>query len=430
MNYQETIKYIEKTEWKGSRLGNERMVKLMDLLGNPQDDLHFIHVAGTNGKGSCVASLSSILSEAGYKVGMYTSPHLIKYEERFMINGKCISPKDLAKVTEIVKEASEKLKDQPTVFEKLTAIGFVYFKLKKCDLVVLEVGMGGRLDATNVIKNPELCIIMNIGLEHTEVLGDTLAKIAFEKAGIIKEGSDVVAYHNSKEVLDVFKNVAKERNAKLKIAKFKEIKIHKEGFKGQVFDYGDLKNIKLSLLGKHQFYNAATIIEACYALKNKGYKISIKNIRDGLKKTTWDARLSLLCDEPMFILDGAHNPQCAEALSDSLPKLLGKKKAIILCGMLADKDYNSVMDMMIPFAKEFVCLTPVSNRALPAKDLAEVLKNKKQIAVAAVTIDEGIKMALDKAGKKGIVIAFGSLYLAGYIAERFSAVYKKWSRSN
>lgn len=426
MNYQNTIKFIEEQDWKGSVLGLDRMIELMNKLNNPQDKLKFIHVAGTNGKGSCCATLSSILMKAGYKVGTYTSPHLIKYEERFVINGKEISEDDLCRVAAKVKKAAEKMNDKPTVFEVVTAIGFEYFYEQKCDVVVLEVGMGGRLDATNIIKNPLLCVIMNIGLEHTEILGKTLSKIAYEKAGIIKDNSDVVVYDNSKQVIQTIKKVAKQRNANLHLSNFNELVIKEEGMIKQVFDYKNYKNIEISLLGKHQFNNAAVVLECIEVLKSKGYKISETDIKKGLLKTKWDARLSILCKEPLFILDGAHNPQCAESLRDSLPKILKNKKAIVLCGMLADKDYSAVMDMMIPFAKEFVCLTPFSNRALPAKELANVLKGKGQKAVAVDSVEEGIEICLKKANSKGVVLAFGSLYLAGFIEEKFPKVYKKW----
>ena len=425
MNYKEAIEFIEYTKNQLRQTDNSRMEKLMEGLGNPQDKLSFIHVAGTNGKGSCVASLTSILMNAGYKVGTYTSPHLVKYEERMMVNDKCISQKKFVEIANRVKTVVDKMEETPTVFEKLTAMAFVYFSEKKVDVVVLEVGLGGRLDATNIIKNPDLCILMNIGLEHTEVLGDTLAKIAKEKSGIIKNGSDVVAYNNKKEVINVFKEVAKEKGANLKVVNFNKIKIKKEGLKGQVFDYGEIKNIKLSLLGKHQFKNAAVVIEACSMLKQKGYKLTLNNVLEGLKKTNWIARLSVLNEKPLFILDGAHNPQCAEALKESLPSILKNKKAIMLCGVLKDKDYKSLMKMMMPFAKEFVCLTPDSYRALDKEDLANELRKKKQIATVANSIEEGIEISLKKAKRNVVVIAFGSLYLAGYIHDKFSKVYKK-----
>lgn len=419
MNYKETIKYIEYTENQKRQTNNSRMKSLMAGLGNPQDKLAFIHVGGTNGKGSCVSSLSSILKEANYKVGTYTSPHLIKYEERIAVNGSCISQKDFIKYASIIKEKANKLNLKPTVFEKLTAIAFMYFNDKKCDVVVLEVGLGGRLDATNIIKKPILSILMNIGLEHTEVLGDTIEKIAKEKAGIIKTNSDVICYYSNPKAIKVFKEVAKEKKSNIYVIKNSDIKIKKEGIKAQVFDYKDIKNIKLNLLGKHQFYNGAVIVEACLLLNKKGYHISTKNIKDGLLNTTWDARLSILNKEPLFILDGAHNPQCANALKDSLPKILGKKKAIILCGMLKDKDYKSTMKMLIPFAKEFVCITPDSYRALKADDLKEYLISKKQIATSAKSINGGIKLSLSKAKKNDVIIALGSLYLAGTIKEIF-----------
>ena len=425
MNYKESIKYIEYTKNQLRQIDNSRMKKLMKELDNPQDKLSFIHVGGTNGKGSCVASLTSILINAGYKVGMYTSPHLVKYEERMKVNDKCISQKKFAQIAEKVKGVTDKMKETPTVFEKLTAMAFEYFYEAKVDVVILEVGLGGRLDATNVIKKPDLCILMNIGLEHTEVLGDTISKIAKEKSGIIKENSNVVCYKSSKEAIDIFKEAAKEKHANLRVADFKKIKIKKEGLNGQVFDYGDIKNIELSLLGKHQFKNAATVIEACSALKEIGYKITLNDVKEGLKNVTWDARLSIMCKKPLFILDGAHNPQCTEALKESLPTLLKNKKAIMLCGVLKDKDYKSLMKAMIPFAKEFVCLTPGSYRALKAEDLADELRKKKQVATPVSSIEEGIKLSLTKAKKNGVIVAFGSLYLVGYIHDVFNKLYKK-----
>lgn len=426
MNYKESIAFIEYSENQKRQKNNKRMKELMKMLDNPQDSLKFIHVAGTNGKGSCVSYLSTILKEANYNVGTYTSPHLIKYEERIQVNGKCISRKDFIRIAEEVKEACKKIKGKPTVFEKLTAMGFLYFKEKKCDVVVLEVGLGGRLDATNIIKKPELCILMNIGLEHTEILGDTLQKIAKEKSGIIKRNSDVVSYQNKKVVLDVFKEEVKKKNAHLIVAGKPEIL--EEGINKQRFNYKKYRNVEISLLGKHQFYNAAVVIEACEALMRKGYHLNKNDVINGLKNTSWDARLSILSKQPLFLLDGAHNPQCAEALEASLPKLLENKKAIMLCGVLKDKDYKSTFKMVIPFAKEFICLTPFSNRALKAPELKEYLKSLKQTATAVDTINEGIALALKKANKNDVILAFGSLYLVGYIKQEFSKVCKKLNK--
>ena len=421
MNKKQIISFIEDRPWIRAKGRLERMEVFLKALDNPHKKLKYIHVAGTNGKGSACAMLTSILMEKGYRVGTFTSPHLVEYNERFCINNKAISDKDLGLVIKEVKKACGKLDFVPSVFETLSAIGFTYFAKEKVDIVVLEVGMGGRFDATNVIDKSEVSLLMSIGLEHTEILGDTLEKIAYEKAGIIKENGNVVAYDNPKEVLRVFEQVAKEKHAKLKEVNFKQIKIIKEGLNGQIFDYGKLKNIELNLLGKHQFYNAAVVIEAVNILNKKGYGISVKNLRDGLRNVIWDARLSILSKDPLFILDGAHNPQCAVALKNSLPKILGKRKAIMLYGTLADKDYLSVIDMMGKYAKEFICLTPNSNRALKANKLAKIIKGKGYNACYTKDALSGIKRAYKDVENNDVILAFGSLYLAGEIKDAFNS---------
>lgn len=430
MNKFEVIDFIENRPWQGPSFGLDRMEKLMNKLNNPQKKLKFVHVAGTNGKGSACLMMTSILMKAGYRVGTYISPHLIDYEERFSINNINISEKEFCFLVERVKSACESLDFVPRVFEILTAVSFLFFKRHKCDVVILEVGMGGRLDATNIIDESLVSILMNIGLEHTEILGDTLGKIAYEKAGIIKDNGEVVAYNNSNEVIDVFRDVAESKKAHLKIAEFNKIEIISEGIDRQIFNYKNLKNIKLSLLGGHQFKNAATVIEACKTLNRRGFRITGKDIKDGLKDVKWAARLSTLSNVPMFILDGAHNPQCSEALSDSLKSLLGLKKAIMLCGMLKDKDYSKAIDNMIPFAKEFICVTPNSNRALEATKLADYIKSKNQLATSVGSIEEGIKLSLEKANNKTMIIAFGSLYLAGEVLKVYDACHKDYLRKN
>ena len=370
--------------------------------------------------------LTSILCHAGYKVATFTSPHLIEYNERFCINGIPVSDEKLGSAIEEIKTACTKIDFTPTVFETLTAIAFVCFARERADIVVLEVGLGGRLDATNVIEESEVSVLMNIGLEHTEILGDTLERIAYEKAGIIKENGRVVAYPGTGEVIEVFKEVAKKRKAELKIVDPSGINILKEGLEGQLFNYGRYRNIRLSLLGHHQFYNAAVVIETIKVLRKRGYRIDAEDIRSGLKNTRWDARLSVLSEKPLFILDGAHNPQCATALKRSLPKILKRRKAVMLCGMLKDKDYVSILKELKGYASEFVCLTPDSARALPAEELAAWLKENGCIGVTVPDVDEGIRTALLKAGERGAVIAFGSLYLAGAIKERFPEVFKEY----
>ena len=428
MNREEAIEYIE------NRPANRRndlnvMNKLMDELDNPQDSLNFIHVAGTNGKGSCCAMLTSILKEANYKVGTFISPHLINYEERISINGIEIASADFCRLVKKVKDVSDKLNITPMFFDILTAIAFLYFKEKECDIVILEVGLGGRLDSTNIIKNPLISVIMNIGLEHTQILGDTLDKIAYEKSGIIKEKCDVVVYEN-KKLTNIYKNICKERNANLHLTNFDKVEIVSEGINKQIFNYKNYKNIKLSLLGKHQFYNAAVVIECVDLLKEKGFKISETNIKNGFENTIWDARLSILSNDPLFILDGAHNPQCAKALADSLPQIISKQKAIIICGILKDKDYKQIINELSPFAKEFICLNPNSKKALDKEELFKYINEKNIKATLAKDVNDAINIALNKAQNDDVILACGSLYLAGEICDNYKKIYKQYLRKN
>lgn len=417
--YKTAISYIESTNYGLANNSLDRMRKLMSYFNNPQDNLKCIHIAGTNGKGSCCSMLNSILTQANYNVGLFTSPHLINYTERFVINNKEISKNLFSKYVFKVKEASKKLKIDLTTFEILTAIAFLYFNDKKVDIVILEVGLGGKFDATNIINNPVLSIIMNIGLDHTKILGNTKLKIAKEKAGIIKENSNLIVYDNSKNIINVFKKVAKENNTNILVSDFTKIKILNEGINKQTFSYKKYRNIKLSLLGRHQFKNAAVVLDTVDKLIEFGYDINLLNIKNGLRNVLWNARLSVLDYRPLFLLDGAHNPQCASALVESLPKLINNKKIYIICGVLKDKDYKKVMDMFVPFAKEFICLTPYSKRALDNKELANYLNSKGAKSCSANSIKEAIQLAYKKAKKNDVILAFGSLYLAGDILAYF-----------
>jgi dihydrofolate synthase/folylpolyglutamate synthase len=299
----------------------------------------------------------------------------------------------------------------------------IYFLEKGVDIVVLEVGMGGALDSTNAIDAPEVAVITNIGLEHTEYLGNTLEEIASTKAGIIKTGCHAVCYDGAPVVTEVIKNVCNEKNVPLRCVDFSRLTPVSESLDGQKFLW-DGKKYDLALLGEHQLHNAATVLNVIEALKERGWKVTAKAIKEGLKTVKWPARLEILGRKPLFILDGGHNPQCAEALANSLDKLLGGKKAMFLLGVLADKDYPTMMTMMMPYAKEFVCITPDSGRALPAKDLAEWFRQRGAAAEAADDFVSGIKIAEKKAGKTGIIVCFGSLYLAGHIRVEYAKLHK------
>lgn len=420
MNMEQFIQLLQSVSWKGSRLGLERVETLLAMLGEPEKKLRFIHVAGSNGKGSVASMLASILTAAGYRTGLYTSPHLVSYRERMRINGQDITEEELCALADEVRLCVEQMEDKPTEFELLTCMALLYFAQEKCDIVVLEVGLGGRLDATNAIPAPEAAVIMNIGLEHTDVLGGTLAEIAAEKAGIIKKGCPVVTYPGAPEVEAVFQKVCAQRHAAWHKACFQDLTVLEENLDGQSFCWREFSGLKIRLLGKHQLWNAAVVLETITLLQAQGWKITEQAVRNGLASAQWPARMEVLRRRPLFLLDGAHNPQCAQALAESLPMLLNGKKAIFLTGVLADKDYPGMIDQMLPLAQEFICLTPLSDRALPAENLAEYLRGQGARARACDDVQAGVQAALTAAGENGAVVGFGSLYLAGAVREILS----------
>jgi len=427
MTAAEAIEYIENYTWSATRLGLERTRELLCKLGDPQKKLRFIHVAGSNGKGSTCAMLDAILREAGYKTGLYTSPYIQHFCERMRMNGENIPGETLATITERIRAIADAMEDHPSQFELVTAIAMQYFADARCDIVVLEVGMGGALDSTNVIDAPEAAVITNIGLEHTEYLGDALEKIAATKAGIIKPGCDCVCYDGADEVTEVIKTVCAEKSAPLACADFSHLKSLSNSLDGQGFAYRG-KYYRIALLGKHQLYNAATVLETVEVLRKRGWSITDEAVREGLASVKWPARLEILSRSPLFILDGGHNPQCAEALAESLNDLLPSQKAVFLIGVLADKDYPKMIEAVLHLASEFVCVTPLSDRALSAAKLAEHLTGLGAKATTCVDAPCGIRAALSAAGEHGTVVCFGSLYLVGHVRTAFRGCFKKWLR--
>ena len=417
MELDEALAFIHGTDWKGSRLGLERMRELMHRLGDPQNNLKFVHVAGTNGKGSTSTMLASVLTAAGYKTGLYTSPHLARVNERFRINGSDIPAAALCRAAEAVKEAAVGMSDAPTEFEILTAMGFWYFAAEKCDAVVLEVGLGGRLDATNVISSPETAVITNIGLEHTAILGHTLPEIAREKAGIIKPGTTAVTYPVNAAVDAVYREICAERGAAWHPVAFDALREQERSLAGQRFDYKEEKDLTLHLLGEHQLRNAALAIETVGVLREKGWNIPERALREGLSAARWEARFELLRTDPPVIADGAHNPQCVEALARSLDEYLPGQKVLFLLGVLEDKDYETMLARLLPYGKKFFCLTPDSPRALGADELSAYLRAKGADAVSCTTAEDGVRRALEESGGETPVIACGSLYLMGEVRE-------------
>ena len=424
MTKKEAVDYIEGFGWSKDRFDIDGSRSLLNRLGNPQNKLKFVHVAGSNGKGSTCAMLDSILRAAGYKVGLYTSPYIQDFCERMQVGGENIPGETLSAVTEKVKAEVEASGESFSQFTVMTAVAMEYFYESGCDIVVLEVGMGGELDATNVIEPPEAAVIMNIGLEHTEYLGDTLEKIAMAKAGIIKPGCRAVCYDGAPEVTEVIKAVCAERNVPLRCVNFGRMEALNETLDGQEFLW-DGEKYRVNLIGPHQLHNTCAVMETVETLRERGWKISDEAVREGLAAVKWPARLEVLDRDPLFFLDGGHNPQCAEALAEAVKKLLGDKKAVFLLGVLADKDYPTIMKTVMPLAKKFICLTPFSDRALPAKELAKYLRAQGAKASASNSVEEGIIAARKAAGKTGAVVSFGSLYLAGHVRGVYQEMYGK-----
>ncbi len=426
MNYQEALKYIEKSHKFGMRLGLENSFKLLELLGNPQDKLKFIHVAGTNGKGSTCSFISNILKEQGYKVGLYTSPYLETFTERIRLNGANIPEEDVARIITIMQEKIEMMASQgheyPTEFEIETAMAFYYYNEQQADYVVLEVGLGGRYDATNVIKTPLASVIVSMSLDHIGVLGDTLEKIAYEKAGIIKEDGMAIVYKQEKEAEDVIKNVCKEKNTKYIETNFDSMKIKKADINSQVFDCEVLgekfEDMEIQLIGDHQVNNAILALTAVKALREyKGIEISNDAIKRGFLATKWPGRIEKVKDEPTFIIDGAHNEDGARALSKALDKYFGSKKMTLLIGMLEDKDIDSVLEILLDKFDKVVTTTPDSDRAISCEKLKEKVQKYVPNVVAIENIDEAVKYVLDNSTNEDVIISAGSLYMIGYVRQ-------------
>ena len=415
MTAEQAIAYIHSVFWKGSIPGLGRTNTLLEKMGNPHKDLKFVHIAGTNGKGSTAAMTASILRKAGYRTGLYTSPYIYQFGERMQVDGVLISDEELVEITQFVKPLADSMEESPTEFELVTCIAFEHFKRKGCDIVVLEVGMGGALDSTNVIDCPEVAVITNIGLDHTDYLGNTLEEIAFNKAGIIKENGHAVIYRGTPSVEAVFEKVCAEKNTRLKKADFAGLRLKSHDLFEQVFDCGDYTDLHLPLLGDHQLHNAAVVLAVTETLIEKGWNISRQNIFDGIRDVSWPGRFDVIRRDPLFIIDGGHNPQCLEALVKNIQDYLSGKRIIALTGVLADKDYGEMYRPVMPYISQFVCVTPPNPRRLLAGELAAHLQRAGAEAVACQTIPEGVQKATELAGADGAVLCFGSLYTIGDI---------------
>lgn len=421
MNYDEALSYIHSINWTFCKPGLQRIGELCEKLGNPQNELKFIHVAGTNGKGSFCAMLDSILRESGYKVGLFTSPYVKEFNERIRFDGKNIGNSELAEVTEYVKQFADDMKDKPTEFELITAIGFEYFKRKKCDVVVLEAGMGGRLDSTNIIDTALLSVITGISLEHTAFLGDTVSKIAFEKAGIIKKGVPVIFGGDNSEAAEVIEKRANELGSEYYFADKSPLALTKTDLGGSEFSYKERKNLRLSLLGTYQPRNAVNVICAVDLLTKLGLKISEKSLRKGLEKTAWPARFEKISASPLVIFDGAHNPEGIECAVESIKHYFGSEKVLVLSGVMKDKDYSYIAKKLSEVAECVFTITPDNPRALDAESYAKVFSLLKIEAKGFDSVKNALLSAIDTAKERGkTLVCLGSLYMYKEITDYIS----------
>lgn len=411
MTYTEALNFIRKKLPAGSKPGLERTQKLLSLIGNPEKSLRFVHIAGTNGKGSVASMTASVLVSSGYKTGLFTSPAIFEFNDHIRINGVNIFDTDLAEITEYLVPFVESMEDKPTEFEFTVCLAMEYFKRCGCHTVCLEAGMGGELDATNVILSPVVAVLTNIGLDHTAFLGDTLEKIAETKSGIIKEGTTAVIYGSTPEVEKVIEARCKKVGARLLRACHTEVVPNEYNLDYQCFCWRGL-DVKLPLLGDHQIKNVATVLSVIDVLREKDYEITNEMIKDGLENVKWQGRFDVVSHNPLFVIDGGHNPQCIEELVNNVRKYLTARPLIVLTGVLADKDYEAMYREMLTLADEFVTITPPNPRALTAKKLAEYIGDK---ATPCESIDEAVSLAIKKAGDKGTVLAYGSLYSVGDI---------------
>ncbi|MBS4539236.1 bifunctional folylpolyglutamate synthase/dihydrofolate synthase [Clostridium sp. D2Q-11] len=422
MNYSEALEYIHGTRKFGSKLGLKNISKLLNLLDNPHDKLRFIHVAGTNGKGSTSSFISNVLIEQGYKVGLFTSPYLEVFNERIRINNKNILDNQLADITERVKSKVDEMIEEgynhPTEFEIVTAIAFVYYFEQNVDAVVLEVGLGGRFDSTNVIGKPLISVITSISLDHMDILGDTIEKIAYEKAGIIKRNSRVISYPQQKLAEEVIFKVSKEKQASLDFMKFDNINIKECSDRGSVFDFNykgiKYENIKINLIGKHQIYNASLALKTILLLNEFGdIKVSEYSIKKGLEKSRWMGRLEIISENPRVLIDGAHNIQGIKALVDSIENIFRYDRLILVVGLLRDKDVEEIISVIAPKADKVLVTEPESPRKLAASELSKIVCKYNDNVSYTENIKNVIELSYKEYKDNDLIVIAGSLYLIG-----------------
>ena len=416
MTGQEAVAYIDTFQWQAHAPGLERIRTLLHALGDPQKELKFVHVAGTNGKGSVCAYLASVLRCAGYRVGLCTSPFLEDFRERIQVDGKLIPPETLGELTELARPAAEAMEDHPTEFELITAVAMLYFRRCRCDIVVLEVGLGGALDASNVIDVPEAAVITAMGMDHAAILGPTLGDIAAAKAGIIKPGGAVVSFGGCPEADAVIRERCREQGAQLTEVDFSRLRVVGTGLDGTDLEFTPYGALHVPLVGLYQAKNAAVAVTTVEVLEKRGWEISRRALEQGLASVCWPGRLEVVRRAgPVILRDGAHNAHGMAATVESLRALFPGKKLTILMGVMADKDVEDMLKLLAPIAGQVFTVRPESPRAMPAEELAALVNRYGVPAVPCAGVAAGLQAAAEAAGADGAVCALGSLYLVGEV---------------
>ena len=418
MNYEESLQYIHSVSWTFCKPGLDRIAVLCEQLGNPQDSLKFIHVAGTNGKGSVCAMLERVLREAGYRTGLYTSPYIKQFNERMQVAGEMISNEELAELTTLVRPIADAMEDKPTEFELITAVAFEYFRRHACDVVILEVGLGGRLDSTNIIKNPLLSIITGIDFDHTALLGNTIQEIAAEKAGIIKEGCPCLYGGIENTAYRTVRAFADRKHAPFYNVDRSTYVQKSATLEGTVFDYQDYTDLRLSLLGAYQPYNVTVVLTALQILAERGLPVEEGAVRRGLEGVRWSARFEMLSKDPIVLYDGGHNPEGVQAAVRSIKEYFPETQVNFLSGVMADKDYDAMIEALKPVARRVYTVTPNNPRSLSANEYAAQFANHRIPATPCESVEEGVRAAIADSRENGVpLICLGSLYLYGEVAD-------------
>lgn len=424
MNYREAMEYVEELQQYGSVMGLATMQELCTRLNNPQEQLKFVHIAGTNGKGSVLAYVSTVLQTAGYKVGRFISPAVKDFREQFQVDGRMITQSGLCKYLEPVRQAAEEMAAEglphPTLFEVETAVAFLYFLDKQCDIVVLETGLGGALDATNVITNTLAAVFTSISMDHMNILGDSLERIASVKAGIIKSKCYVISAKQQAEAMKALRQAALLRKAKFYTADVARAKNIKYGAAKQSFTYDKYKNVEIMMLGQFQIENAVVALETLSALGKQGFPVAEEKLRQGFAQTVWHGRFDVIGRKPLFIADGAHNEDASAKLAETIRFYFTNRRIIYIMGMLKDKEYDKVIRNTYELAEHIITVTPpIKERAMHAYELAQAVREYHDKVTVADSVQEAVEMAYLLAGqdKDCVIIAFGSLSYLGEVMD-------------